>query len=289
MNGNQFIRRTRLLVSYLWASGEEKDLKFVFNPLKDLNIDVKYESLRLVPEIRLWQQVEQRLTISEFDGWLYVLTHQIVTRGACVEELLEAIDKTQQHRGDDFPMIGLLYGAAAQQVPASLRMRPCVSVGDPDWKRRLAHLFSRRAPSEAKTVVRESARFLWKVHHCYGGESEVTAIEVSPKLESIPYWRFAIPKTAHPARWGVGGAGGQEISPIKFAVAKGSARYGSSEVNWFGAANGVSNSESAYIAFFGPLPDFICFGPAQSPNGPPGPMEVFMSGNGGVSDPHHSE
>ncbi len=279
--------RRQVWVSYLWTTGEERDLKFLFSPLNGLDIDTKYESVRLIPETRLWQRVLQSLTNMEFDGWLYVLTHQIATRGACAEELLEAIDKALQDKGTDFPMIGLLYGVSAQQVPLGLRMRPCLSVGDPDWKHRLAQSLLPRVPTLPKTLVRESARFTWKIHPCYGGESEVTAIEVSPKLESIPYWRFAIPRTARPARWGVGSAGGQEISPVKFAVAKGSGRFGSSEVLWFGAANGVSTSESAYITFCGPLPEFICFGPAQSPKGPPGPMEVFVSGTGALADLHH--
>ena len=90
-----------------------------------------------------------------------------------------------------------------------------------------------RAPSEITRLIqrpetaREETRFQWKVHSCYGGNPAMTAIEVGPRLESIQYWRFAVPKSVRTARWGVGAAGGGEISPIKFAVAKGSGRYGS--------------------------------------------------------------
>ena len=47
------------------------------------------------------------------------------------------------------------------------------------------------------------------------------------------------------------------------------------DILWFGAANTVSDTESAYAVFLGPLPDFVCFGPAKSPFGPPDTMEVL--------------
>jgi len=75
--------------------------------------------------------------------------------------------------------------------------------------------------------------------------------------------------------WGVGPAGGRELSPIRFAVTRGCGRYGNDDVTWFGAANGLSSHESAYVVFSGPLPEFICFGPAIGSAGAPGAMEVF--------------
>jgi hypothetical protein len=103
----------------------------------------------------------------------------------------------------------------------------------------------------------------------------MTAIEVQTKGERIQYWRFAVPKAAKVVRWGQGRSGGSEISRVIFAEAKGSGKYENREVAWFGAANTISNTESAYVVLSGPLPDFICFGPAQMPFGSPGKMELF--------------
>jgi hypothetical protein len=159
-----------------------------------------------------------------------------------------------------------------------LRVRPCLSLADPDWKLRVVEALKHRSPHRKEEAIVGDSRFIWKIHPSYCGNPSITAIEVSPKLESIQYWRFAIPKSVQSARWGQGAAGGGEISPIKFAVAKGSGRYGSADVVWFGAANAVSPTESAYVVFVGPLPEFICFGPAESPMGPPGQMEMFRIG-----------
>jgi hypothetical protein len=62
---------------------------------------------------------------------------------------------------------------------------------------------------------------------------------------------------------------------VRFAEAKGSGKYEHCDILWFGAANTVSDTESAYAVFLGTLPDFICFGSAKSPFGPPDSMEVM--------------
>ena len=118
-------------------------------------------------------------------------------------------------------------------------------------------------------------RFSWKIHSCYGGDPSMTAVEVRSAAERIQYWRFAVPKSTQTAKWGQGPAGGCNISRVRFAEAKGSGRFEHRDILWFGAANIVSDTESAYAVFLGPLPDFICFGPAKSPFGPPDLMEVM--------------
>ena len=138
-------------------------------------------------------------------------------------------------------MLGLLHGIAAQYVPLALRVRPCFSLGDPDWKLRVLQTLKQRALEGRSQPISKETQFKWKIHPCYAGDPSLTAIEVAPRQDSIPYWRFAIPRSAQAARWGVGAAGGGEISPIKFGVARGTGRYGSYDVAWFGAANGVSN------------------------------------------------
>ncbi len=278
MAGNQNTGRPRLWISYLSTCAEEKDFSFLVSQLKDVNIEAIYTSLQLQPEMRLWERIVQRLLSIDFDGWVYILTHQFLTNKACTDELTAAIDQMLPHIGSDFLMGGLLHGVAAQHVPPALRIRPCLSLGDPHWKHQLASALRNHAPLQRPEMAREETRFQWKVHSCYGGNPAMTAIEVGPRLESIQYWRFAVPKSVRTARWGVGAAGGGEISPIKFSIAKGSGRYGSADVAWFGAANGISNTESAYVVFSGALPEFVCFGPADSPAGPPGRMEILRTG-----------
>jgi hypothetical protein len=267
--------RHRLWISYPWTGREESDFSYLVPMLKDTNIDATYESLQLTPDSPLCQRIVQRLLSIEFDGWLYILTHQLEIRKTCADELIAAIDQTQKCLGTGFPIVGLLHGISAQLVPSVLRMRPCFSLGDADWKCRIAKIL--REPSIAGSNVPppDVTRFNWKVHSGYDGDPLKTAIEVAPKSESVPYWRFAVPSAARVVSWGVGAAGGGEIAPLKFAVARGTGRYGTDDVTWFGAANAISCTESAYAVIAGPLPDFVCFGPARNPSGPPGQMEVF--------------
>lgn len=277
MTDNQKIGCPRLWISYPWISKEERDFTYLVHQLKDANIDAMYDSFQLLPNIHLWQRTVQRLVSVGFDGWLYILTHQCFTRRMCTDELTAAIDQACLRMGPDFPMVGLLYGIASQQVPLMLRVRPCISLGDPDWRQQISEVLSHHTQQGKKDAAQRGSHFIWKIHPCYCGDPSMTAVEVHARDESIQYWRFAIPKSAQTAMWGQGPAGGREISRIRFAEASGTGRYGNHDIIWFGAANIISVTESAYAVFSGPLPDFICFGPAKSPFGPPGRMEVFWT------------
>jgi len=273
-------RRPRLWISYLSSGPEDRDFSYLVSQLHAENVEAIYNCIRLQPDMRLWQRVVQRLLSIDFDGWAYVLTHQFLADRACTDELTAAIDQMLPHIGPNFLMAALLQGVGVQHVPPALRMRLCLSLGDPAWKHRLAGALMNHAPVQKPGTAREESRFVWKVHPCYGGDPTMTAVEVGPRSESVQFWRFAVPKSVTTVRWGVGAAGGGEISPIKFAVAKGSGRYGDAEVAWFGAANGISVTESAYVVFLGTLPRFVCFGLATSPAGPPGPMEILRTTSG---------
>ena len=65
---------------------------------------------------------------------------------------------------------------------------------------------------------------------------------------------------------------------------------GNLDVTWFGAANAVSVTESAYAVFTGRLPEFVCFGPAKGPQDPPDRMEMCrtdsLAGNAVESEKH---
>jgi hypothetical protein len=277
MADNQQAERLHLWISYPWLSKEERDFTYLVAQLKDKNIEAIYDSVQLLPEVHLWERTVQRLRSIDLDGWLYILTHQCFTRRTCTDELTAAINQALLSMGPDFPMIGLLYDIAVQHVPPMIRVLPCVSLGDPEWKQQISHVLRQRAPHDRNVPVRKDISFIWKIHASYCDNPALTAVEVRPDQESIQSWRFAIPKSAQAIRWGQGPSGGGEISRILYAEAKGSGKYGNRDVTWFGADNGLSNSESAYVVFSGALPDFICFGSAKNPYGPPGQMEVFWT------------
>ncbi len=267
----------RLWISYPWTGREEKDFSCLVPQLKDAHVEAVYDSLELLPDSRLWHRIMQRLMSLNFDGWAYVLTHQVLARGSCAGELSSAIQQALLHKGSDFPMVGLLHGISAQSVPAVLRVRPCLSLGDPDWMHQVSNALQRCAPHEKQTADREATRFVWSVYPCYGGDPSVTAIEVRARSDSIPFWRFAIPKSVRTVRCGMGVAGGGEICPLGVEVVQGTGKYIDSDITWFGADLAVSDTASAYVLFTGPLPEFVCFGPSKGPLGPPGNLEIFWT------------
>lgn len=275
MVSNRGSASPRLWISYPWIRNEERDFGYLVHQLKTADIEAVYESFQLQPNSQLGQRIVQRLLSIGFDGWLYILTHQCFTRRDYTDELTEAIDQTLLRMGPEFPMAGLMYGIATQQVPPVLRVLPCISLGDPDWKLQLSSILKSDGAQSRKFQPDKETRFVWKIHPCYDGDDGLTAVEVHTRGDRIQYWRFGVPKSARIVRWGQGRAGCGEISRITFAEAKGSGKYEHRDVIWFGAANTVSDTESAYIIFPGPLPDFIGFGPAQTPFGSPGKMEMF--------------
>lgn len=274
MADNQSASSPRFWISYPWIRNEERDFTYLVPQLKADNIEAVYDSFQLKPDLRLAERIVQRLMSIGFDGWLYILTHQCFTQRAYMDQLTAAIDQTLIHMGPDFPMAGLMYGIGSQQVPPVLRTLPCISLGDPDWRRQLSSIL-KPDTLHSRKIVPKGPRFVWKIHSTYEGDRSLTAVEVHTKGDRIQYWRFAVPKNSRVIRWGQGRSGGGEISRIIFAEAKGSGRYENRDVSWFGAANTVSETESAYAIFSGPLPEFICFGPAQTPFGSPGKMEML--------------
>lgn len=269
---------SRLWISYPWIRNEERDFTYLLTQLKAANIEAVYDSFQLQQNSKLGDRIVQRLRSVGFDGWLYILTHQCFTHRIYMDELTGAIDQTLTQMGSDFPVAGLMYGIATQQLPPVLRVLPCISLGDPEWKRQLSRLVAKGARQSNRDHGVNETRFIWKIHSCFDGDPSMTAIEVHTKGDRVQYWRFAAPKNSKIVRWGQGRSGGGEISRVVFAEAKGSARYENRDVTWFGAANTVSNTESAYAVFSGGLPDFICFGPSQSPFGSPSSMEAFWPG-----------
>jgi hypothetical protein len=269
--------RPRLWISYPWVNKEERDFAYLISQLKDANIEATYDSLQLLPNVHLWERTVQRLSGIGFDGWLYILTYQCFTRKTCTDELMAAIDRIFQQMGPDFPMVGLMYDIANQQVPLNLRVRPCISLADPHWRQKISEVLNRQMPLNKKGALRNETQFNWKIHHGYCGDPAIAAVEISSTGESIQYWRIAIPKSARAIGWGQGPSGGRQITHVRMAEAAGTGKYGGHDIAWFGAANTISHGESAYAVFSAALPEFICFGSAASPFGPPTQMEIFWT------------
>jgi hypothetical protein len=268
-------KHPHLWIAYPWVHREERDFGYVIPHLKVAGVEATFDSIRLDAEMPLWQQIIPRLVGSHIRAFSGIVTAPCLTRRAYADELVTALDQTLQYMGPNFTRIGLLHGIGIQDLPPTLRLLPCVSLSDPAWNLQVAEALKARPRGQGPA---DHTRFIWKIHPSYGGNPAITAVEVCSKSENIQYWRFAIPKSVAPYHWGQGPSGGGEISPVRVTPVKGSARYARYEVTWFGAANAITETESAYAVFAaGQLPEFVCFGSAKGPHGPPVRMELFWT------------
>ncbi len=275
MAENNSPERPRLWISYPWFQNEERDFGYLAKQLEAKNFESVYNSIKIMQDPLLSHRIVRRLQSVGFDGWLYVLTHQCISRREFTEELTKAIDQTILHMGPRFPIAGLMYGIASNNVPARLRLLPCISLGNPEWNSQVREIYNKNKSYDLKSSPRKESRFIWKLHPRYGGTASITAIEVRSRGETVEEWRFAVPKSCLPIRWGQGNSDGGELSKVRFGEVTGIGKYETNDVYWFGAANTISLTESAYVLFEGKMPDFICFGPAANSRGVPGKMEIY--------------
>jgi hypothetical protein len=250
-------------------SNREADFSFVADQLKSIHVDARFESIQLQPGESLWDRISPWVTSCGIAGWSYILTAEVLANRIRREELISAIENVIQERGARFPLLGMLYhGIAARNLPLALRLRPCIHLADQNWKEQVQAVLARQAAAD-------TSEFSWAIHKDYSGVAAKTAIEVRPRSEVINCWRFAVPKTARPVRWGCGAPRGGEISPVLFSTVRGAGRLENTEISWFGCEDSLSQTVSAYVVFDGQLPDFVCFGRARSPVSAPGKMEIF--------------
>lgn len=266
----------RICLTHPWVVKAQADFAYLAYQLRSVGLEVIYDPIEVRPEVKLWDHIASRITSEGIAGWVYVLTQRFLADRRCRDELVATLDRVCKEKGAGFPLAGLLTGIAPLSLPPALRLRPCFPLADPNWKQQLSAVIAHH-PSEG-AVREECSEFTWRVHTSYGGDGANTAIEVNPRSERLRFWRFAVPVSAPLTRWGHGPSGGGEISPVRFSVVRGAGRLENTEITWFGSEDSLSQAESAYAVFAGPLPDFICFGRAKTPSGPPGRMEIFRAG-----------
>jgi len=268
MNGNT-TQNLSLYFTQLYK--DDGDFAYLARQLQSAGLEAVYDPIRLRPGEVLWDHISARITPDEVAAWVYLLTPRCLTDGTCMEELVSALDHAYEKKGAGFPLLGLLHGVAAESLPPALRLRPCVHIADPTWREQVRAVIEHR---HFKGVT----QFRWAIHASYGGDPSRIAVEVCPLSEGIRHWRFAVPASIPPIQWGHGPSNGGEISPCRFSVVRGSGLLENSEILWFGSEDYLSQADSAYVVFDRRLPDFVCFGRAKTPSGPPGKMEIYRTG-----------
>ena len=262
----------RIWLTYAWVDDNEGDFAYLVQELRESGVDATYDKIALVPGRDPWEQIGNLLTAGDIDGWGYLLTQASLSSEACREELSYALNRALNTRGRQFPLVGLLHGVRVADVPRALRVRLCVSLADPDWRERVKAGLEARPPNLSPEPV---TKYVWTTHKSYRSNPRLTAVEVRPRFGEVAYWRIIVPNLSVVTRWGYGPSGGGAISGIQHEVIEGGAgTLQGEDITWFGAGDRLTPGTSAYVVFEGQLPEFIGFGTARDPLGPPEKVEV---------------
>ena len=135
-----------LWITYTWADNQEQDVDFLAQELGGADLTIKLDRWNLTAGRRLWDQIADFITNpAHSDGWAIYATQSSLGSEACREELAYALDRALGSRNDAYPVIALFPGPVdTTLLPASLRVRLCVSTTDPGWKERIVAAVERR-------------------------------------------------------------------------------------------------------------------------------------------------
>jgi len=187
-------------LTYAWDDNGDRDVDFIAQELGADGLTVRLDRWNLTAGRRLWDQISRFIQDpAESDGWVLFATQNSLGSERCREEFAFALDRALSTRGGGYPIIGLFPAAVdIGLVPASVRVRLCVSVTDPDWKERIKAAAEGRAPDVARPRIDP---FQVRVHAIAGPPASY-AIELRPRAGTWTPFFAAIPiaerETARP-------------------------------------------------------------------------------------------
>lgn len=261
--------RPRLWITYAWKDNQEGDFDYLVQELARFGVVATYDRVALIPGLRLWEQIGDKITSGDLDGWAYLITPKSLESQPCKEELFYAVGRALDTKGDAFPLIGLVTtGVPMSEVPPSLRIRLCVNLADSNWREQVRAALERRPPVLATTL---STPYIWQVWKNVDDLASRIAIEVRPRFGQIPFWRFVVPASTTVYKYARSAAGAGLHGPMMktYVPDKGDAEVNGQPCKWFGTGDALSPDMSAYVVIDGPVPEFVGFGPARTVFGPP--------------------
>ncbi|HYH95463.1 toll/interleukin-1 receptor domain-containing protein, partial [Hyalangium sp.] len=180
----------QLFLTYAWVDNADGDFDFVVQQLEQAGVGVVYDRVALTPGKRLWEQIGEQITKGSIDGWAFLVTPNSLKSKACLEEYFLALGRALDARGEEFPLLALVHGAAFKDLPPSLRIRLGASVADPAWIEKVIAALENRAPRDP---TRDLAPYSLRWHASSGGNTAY--LEVRPRLGPVASWRVGVPIT----------------------------------------------------------------------------------------------
>ena len=183
----------KLWITYAWADNEHSDVDYVAQELRNIGINVKLDRWDIGAGRRLWEQIERFIqSPSESDGWMLFASQHSLNSEPCQEEYAYAVDRALKTRSGSFPLIGLFSGAVdTSLVPASIRVRLCVSTLDTDWKERVLAAVEGRQLNVSQPVIQP---YHVKLHHRSLVNEHPYAVEIRPRAGTWSPFFAAVPE-----------------------------------------------------------------------------------------------
>jgi hypothetical protein len=280
-------------ITHAWADDVGGNFDYVISRLEAVGVEAHYDRRDLVHGLPLWPQIEDRITKDPIQGWGIILTRNSLSSTKCREELNYALDRALEARGQQFKLIGLLDGDVSKaDVPAALRTRLYVNLAGAGWPRLVRKGLEEEALGGVAPFVSE---YVWTVYQKYKRSPTappLPAIEVRPRYGQIGAWIFLVPPGTEVVDCAPGSAGGAPLnqlrmncsppSPTQTGVVTDGPMAGT-KFEYFGAADALSVSRSAYVVFTHGFPAFVGFSPVpeSGPAGfPRGGLEVMSPSEG---------
>ena len=167
-------------LTYAWKDNSEGDVDFIAQELASSGVSVKLDRWNIGAGGRLWEQIASHIQDPlESDCWILYASQASLGSEPCREEFAIALDRALSARGAAFPIVGLFNGAVdTSLVPASVRVRLCVSTTDPDWKERINAAADGRLPAIPHATMDP---YQIRIHQNAQEGGRAYAIEIRPR------------------------------------------------------------------------------------------------------------
>jgi hypothetical protein len=175
-------------LTYAWHDNRDGDVDILAQQLLGAGITVKLDPWNIQAGRHLWEQIANFIANpAQSDAWILLATPASLGSAACKEELAFALNRTLHTRGAAFPIIGLFNTSVDRSIlPASFRVRHCVSTTDPDWKERIKSAAEERA-------FDSSAFAPYQLLLYQNVQNRAYVIEIRPSAETWSPFVVAVP------------------------------------------------------------------------------------------------
>lgn len=254
----------KIWLTYSWHDNEDKDVDFIVQELEDTGLEVHLDRRDIAAGKRLWDQIADKISNPKVcDAWVVLISHNSLTSEPCREELAYALDRSLESRGENFPLIGLVYGPYTPdtQIPKALKVRLYVQLTDENWKQRVAEGVAGKAIG--KQQVERIQPYELRIYPPTKTQ-KIYIIEVRPRVGVWAPFVAAVPSEEQEnfLSMATSARGVIPMASITFCESSG---LSDDNQYFFRRANNEATPTQSYFLDFTRLPSLLIFGALRGP------------------------